>query len=359
MVEGVCDEQFSAVRDALETSLSERDVGASVAVNVEGEPVVDLWGGYADAARTRPWERDTITNVWSTTKTMVALCALILADRGQLDLDAPVAQYWPEFAAVGKERVLLKHVLSHTAGLPLWDEPLTAEQLYDWRRMTDLLAAQTPRTEPGTQAAYHAITQGFLIGEVVRRATGRTIGQYFAEEVAGPLGADFHIRLALEHDHRVAPSIPPPTTSPEVVAHGPGNPPITPEQTNTTDWRRAEIPSASGYGNARSIAAIQSVLANDGAARGTRLLSKAGCERVLEEQYVGEDTILGRGVRYGMGYGLQGRTCTWGGMGGSLVMVDFDTRMTIAYAMNQMLDEGTLGDERGLKMVFAAYDGVM
>jgi CubicO group peptidase (beta-lactamase class C family) len=359
MVEGECDERFSAVRDALEASLRERDVGASAAVYVEGEPVVDLWGGYSDEARTRPWERDTITNVWSTTKTMVALCALILADRGDLDLDAPVAQYWPEFAAAGKESVLLKHVLSHTAGLPIWDEPLTAEDLYDWHRVTDLLAQQTPRTEPGTQAAYHAITQGFLIGELVRRVTGRSLGQYFAEEVAGPLGADFHIRLAPEHDHRVAPSIPPSTTSPEVVAHGPGNPPIEPAMSNTEGWRRAEIPSASGFGNARSIAAIQSVLANGGQAGGVRLLSAAGCERALEEQYAGEDAILGRRVRYGMGYGLQGRTCTWGGMGGSLVMVDLDIRMTVAYAMNQMLDEGTLGDDRGLSIALAAYEGVL
>ncbi|WP_328995762.1 beta-lactamase family protein [Kribbella sp. NBC_01245] len=357
-VQGECDERFGEVRDALEASLDKDDVGASAAVYLDGEPVVDIWGGYADEARTRPWERDTITNVWSTTKTMVALCALILADRGVIDLDAPVARYWPEFGAEGKENVLVRHVLSHTAGLPVWDEPLPTERLYDWPLVTGLLAAQTPRSEPGAVGAYHAVTQGFLIGEVVRRVTGRSIGEFFAGEVAGPLGADFHLRLPAEHDHRVAPMIAPRTMSPEMVAQGPGNPPITPETVNTEAWRRAEIPSGSGFGNARSIGAVQSVLASGGQVRGVRLLSAAGCERVLAEQFAGVDELLGAQMRYGMGYGLQGRTALWGGRGGSLVLVDFDTRMTVAYAMNQMLDEGMLGDDRAMSIVFAAYGGL-
>jgi CubicO group peptidase (beta-lactamase class C family) len=356
--EGSCDERFEAVRDALAASLEKDDVGASVAVYVDGEPVVDIWGGYADEARTRPWERDTITQAWSTTKTMVALCALVLADRGQLDLDAPVARYWPEFAAAGKENVLIRNVLSHTAGLPVWDEPLHFEDLYDWPKVTGLLAAQTPHWEPGTAAGYHAVTQGYLIGEVVRRVTGRSIGTFFAEEVAGPLGADFHIRLPAEHDHRLAPVIPPESVSPEMAARGPGNPPIPPEAANTEGWRRAEIPSGSGFGNARSVGAVQAVLASGGEVRGVRLLSAAGCERVFEEQFVGEDRLLGAPMRYGMGYGLQGRSCMWGGMGGSLVLVDFDTHMTVSYVMNRMLDNGSLGDERGMNIVLAAYGGL-
>ncbi|MCR6483649.1 beta-lactamase family protein [Amycolatopsis sp. OK19-0408] len=351
---GTCDERFEAVRDALGASLDGRDVGASVAVFLDGEPVVDLWGGYADAERTRPWERDTITCVWSTTKTMTALCALVLADRGVLDLDAPVAAYWPEFAAAGKEKVLVRHVLGHTSGLPVWRAPLRTEDLYDWPKLTSLLAAQPPDSAPGTVAGYHAVTQGYLIGEVVRRITGRTLGRFFAEEIAGPLGADFHIGLPPEHDHRVAPVIPPQTRAPEIVARGPGNPPIPAEIAATEAWRRAEIPSGNGFGNARSVAAVQSVLSDGG--RG--LLSAAGCERALEEQFLGEDEVLGTRMRYGMGYSIQGRSCSWGGWGGSIVLADLGTRMTVAYVMNRMLEEGPLGDDRGLGMVMAAYEGL-
>ena len=211
-VQGVCDKRFGSVRDALAASLDRDDVGASAAVYLDGEPVVDIWGGYADADRTIPWERDTITNVWSVTKTMAALCALILADRGDLDLTAPVARYWPEFAAAGKEETQVRHLLAHTAGLPTWDEPMAVEDLYDWPAATARLAAQVPRWPPGTLAGYQALTQGYLVGEVVRRVTGRHLGTFFAEEVAGPLGADFHIGLPAEHDHRVAPVIAPPSS---------------------------------------------------------------------------------------------------------------------------------------------------
>jgi len=333
--QGICDERFEAVRDALAASLDDRDVGASVAVYLDGEPVVDIWGGYADVERTRPWERDTITCVWSTTKTMTALCALILADRGEIDLDAPVARYWPEFAAAGKENVLVRHVLGHTSGLSTWHEPVRTEQLYDWSTMTALLAEQAPSSEPGVVGAYHAVTQGYLVGEVVRRATGRSLATFFAEEVADPLGADFHIGLAAEHDHRIAPIIPPPTRAPEIEARGPGNPHIPAELGRTEAWRRAEIPSANGFGNARSVAAVQSVLACGGQVRGVRLMSEAGCERVLDEQFVGADEILGVRMCYGMGYSLRGRTCSWGGWGGSVVMVDLDTRMVVSYGALQ------------------------
>ncbi|WP_342760874.1 serine hydrolase domain-containing protein [Nocardia terpenica] len=343
------------MRDALVACLDGNDVGASVAVYLDDEPVVDIWGGYVDADRTRPWERDTITCVWSTTKTMTALCALILADRGDIDLDAPVAKYWPEFAAAGKEEVLLRHVLGHTSGLPTWHEPVRTEQLYDWSTMTTLLAEQTPSSQPGVVGAYHAVTQGYLIGEVIRRATGRDLATFFAEDITGPLGADFHIVLPAEHDHRVAPIIPAETRAPEIAARGPGNPPIPAEIANTEAWRRAHIPSASGFGNARSVAAVQSVLACGGQARGVRLMSQAGCERVLDEQFLGDDEILGARIRYGMGYSLQGRTCSWGGWGGSIVMVDLDTHMTVSYVMNQMLEQGPLGDDRGLSIVMAAY----
>ncbi|KAA2255445.1 beta-lactamase family protein [Solihabitans fulvus] len=361
-IQGTCAEEFSAVRDALAASLDNKDVGASASVYVDGEMVVDIWGGYADAARTTPWERDTITNVWSTTKTMVALCALILADRGDLDLDAPVARYWPEFAAAGKDGVLVRHVLSHTAGLPDWDGPVAVEDLYDSPSVTARLAAQAPFWEPGTEAGYHSLTFGFLVGELVRRVTGRSLGTFFAEDVAGPMGADFHIGLAAEHDHRVAPVIAPPvSTSVDRIVRESGdarNGPIPPGVGNSVAWRRAEIPAASGFGNARSVAAVQSVLANGGTARGVRLLSAAGCQRVREEQFHGKDRIFGVPMRYGMGYALNGNSCSWGGMGGSVVVVDLDAHMAVSYVMNQMLDEGGLSDERGVGIVLAAYAGL-
>jgi CubicO group peptidase (beta-lactamase class C family) len=207
-IQGSYDELFSAVPSALAGLLNDGDTGGSVAVFVDGEPVVDVWGGFADADRTIPWQQDTIVLVYSVTKTMTALCALILADRGELDLDAPVARYWPEFAAAGKEKVLVRHLLGHTAGLPHWDGPV--EEIYDWPAATARLAATAPLWEPGTEAGYHSLTQGFLVGEVIRRITGQTVGGFFAAEVAGPLGADFHIGLPAEHDHRVAATVPPP-----------------------------------------------------------------------------------------------------------------------------------------------------
>ncbi len=213
-IRGSWDDRFQGVADTLAASLdSGGDVGASVAVLVDGEPVVDIWGGFADEQRTVPWQSDTLTNVWSTTKTMTFLCALMLADRGLLDFHAPVAEYWPEFAAAGKASVEVRHVMGHTAGLAGWTEPLRPEELADWERCTSLLAAQEPWWEPGSASGYHAVTQGYLIGELVRRITGDSIGTWFAREVARPLGADFHIGTPPEVDPRVAPVIPPAASS--------------------------------------------------------------------------------------------------------------------------------------------------
>jgi CubicO group peptidase (beta-lactamase class C family) len=361
-IHGRCDERFAAVRDALAQSLDSDDVGASAAVFVDGEPVVDIWGGYADAARTAAWERDTITNVWSTSKTMLGLCALILADRGDLDLDAPVARYWPEFGAAGKQRVLVRHLLSHTAGLPDIDGPVTAADLQDWAGITARLAAQAPRWEPGTLAGYHSMTQTYLVGEVIRRATGRSLGAFFAQDVAAPLEADFRFSLPAGHDARFAPGIAPPGAPPDwgpapPAGNGDGKPCIRLADANTVAWRRSEGPIGGGYGNARSVAAVQSVLACGGTARGVRLLSRAGCERAREVQYQGTDQVLRASMRYGMGYGIFDRSVGWGGWGGSMVMVDLDARMSVAYAMNQMLDERA-GDYRALAVVIAAYEGL-
>ncbi len=362
-IRGTYDDLFTAVPNALSDLLDAQDVGGSVAVFVDGEPVVDVWGGFADADRTVPWQRDTIANVYSVTKTMTALCALILIDRGELDPDAPVARYWPEFAVAGKEKVLVRHVLSHTAGLPDFDGPLIVADLYDRPSVTARLAAQTPRWEPGTAAGYHSLTQGFLLGEVVRRITGRGVGEFLADEVTGPLGADFHIGLAAEHDHRVAPTVPPPSRDEDYTARAPGKNPA-PEagqglrvrDGNSVAWRRAEIPAASGFGNARSVALVQSVMACGGTLRGVRLLSAAGCERAWQEQFAGEDRSLGMPMRWGLGYGLFGTTYGWGGWGGSLVVIEPDSRMALAYVTNQMREPED--DTRGLDLVMAAYDGL-
>jgi CubicO group peptidase (beta-lactamase class C family) len=362
------------VRDALAESLDDRDVGASAAVFVDGEMVADLWGGYADGARTAPWQRDTVVNVYSVSKTMLALCALILADRGVLDLDAPVCRYWPEFAAAGKEDVLVRHVLAHTAGLPHIDGMVAEEELYDWPGVTARLAAQPTRWEPGVLAGYHSLTQGFILGEVIRRVTGQRPGAFFAQEAAGPLGADFQFTLSAADDARFAAGIAPPgaptgwgsssasagtgaeggsRTSAGTEAGAPSG--IRLSVANSMPWRRAEVPSGSGYGNARSVAAIQSVLACGGTVRGVRLLSPEGCALARQEQYRGIDQITGMSARYGMGYGIFDPAVGWGGWGGSLVMTDPDARMTVAYAMNQMLDGGY---DRGLAMMLAAYDAL-
>jgi len=370
-VHGTCDSSFEGVREALAKSLAAgTDVGASVAVLVEGQPVVDIWGGFADEARTRPWERDTITNVWSTTKTMTFLCALVLADRGELDFYAPVARYWPEFATGGKEAVAVRHLMAHTAGLSGWTEKIEPEDLADWEKCTSLLAAQEPWWEPGTASGYHALTQGYLIGEVVRRITGATIGTWFASEVAAPLGADFHIGLPASEDGRVSPVIPPPAMSlagadPGDIAVRTFTSPLLDAAMATQEWwRRAEIPAANGQGNARSVATVQSIIAGGGEARGTRLLSSEGCDAVFDEQSNGKDLVLGIPMRFGMGYGLSGelmpmgpRACFWGGYGGSLIVMDQDARLTVSYVMNKM-EGGLTGDLRGVNIVMAAVMGL-
>ena len=370
---GFVQDRFAGIRTAFEANLaSGEDVGASFCATLEGETVADLWGGWADEARTRPWERDTIVNVYSTTKTMTALTALLLADRGGLDFDAPVARYWPEFAANGKERIKFRHVMSHAAGLSGWKEPIRREDIYDWDKVTALLAAQAPFWEPGTACGYHAITQGFLVGEVVRRITGRSLGTVFREEIAEPLGADFHIGLPESEDGRVADLIPPPagasiedTAASELAKNMATNPGIDPLDTRTRAWRAAEIPAAGGHGNARSIAEVHALLANGGVAKGKQLMSEAGCRKALELQIEGTDLALGVPARYGMGFGLPSEllpmpnpnTLFWGGYGGSLAIIDMDARTSLGYAMNKM-GRTTTGDMRAIGLAMAFWQGL-
>ena len=371
-VGGTWDNRFEGVRDALANLIdSGQDVGCSACVAVEGEVVADVWGGWMDEDETRPWERDTIVNVWSTTKTMTALAALMLVDRGELDVDAPVATYWPEFAQNGKDGVLVRHLMSHTAGLPGFDPSLSNEELFDWDTTCANLAAQSPWWEPGSASGYHAITQGQLVGEVVRRVTGVSLGTFFAKEIAGPLDADFHIGTEPVHFDRISNVIAPPGRS---VADGmdpddeiqrkmiASTPDVTAQTAWTEAFRRAELPAANGHGNARSVARIQAAVSNGGVSGDVRLLSRSPEDVIFREQCNGTDLMFRMPLRHGIGYGLPNemipfpspRTCFWGGWGGSLVINDFENKMTVAYVMNKM-GEGTTGDARGATIIAAAY----
>ena len=369
-IHGTCKPQFEGVKAVFEENFEQRgDVGACVAVSVEGEPVVDLWAGYRDRARTLPWEQDTIVNVYSTTKTMTALTALLLADRGELDLYAPVKRYWPEFAQNGKEKVEVRHFMSHSAGLSGMDEPMSTEDVYDWKKMVTALARQAPWWEPGTASGYHALTQGHLIGEVVRRVTGSSLGQVFRRELAEPLGADFHIGTGPEHDHRIGELIPPEAApageakEDSIAARTFANPFIAARASSTRAWRAAEIPAANGHGNARSVMRVQTLAANLGSAFGKRLMSEAGCRAIFDEQTFGKDLVLGVPVKFGMGYGIttdllpmgpNPNIAYWGGWGGSTAVIDLDARLCVSYVMNRM--EGNLmGDLRGFRLLQAAH----
>lgn len=362
-------ERFLGVRAAFDENVATgEDVGASFCVTVDGVTVVDLWGGFADEGRTRPWREDTIVGVYSTTKTMTALTALVLADRGELTFEAPVSHYWPEFAAGGKADVTVAQLMSHSAGLCGWREPITREDLYDWEKATALLAAQEPFWAPGTMSGYHAMTQGYLVGEVVRRITGRSLGTVFRDEVAAPLGADFHIGLPASEDARVAELIAPAGPAPlggdgssELQVNVASNPELDVQVTRTRAWRDAEIPAVGGIGNARAVAEIHAILANGGTVKGRRFLSEAGCRRALEPQVEGIDLILGVPIRFGLGFALNSgflpnpNTLYWGGYGGSLAIVDMDARTTIAYAMNKMSGT-TTGDFRAFGLATAFWD---
>ena len=377
-VHGSCDERFAKVRDAFERNFSEYgDVGASFAATVEGEIVIDLWAGHADKARTRAWHEDTIVNVYSTTKTMSFLCAFLLADRGQLDFNAKVTNYWPEYGQNGKEDTEVRHFMSHSAGVPGFDPPFEkAAQLYDWNACVENLAAQAPWWAPGSQSGYHAITQGYLIGELVRRIDGRSIGTFFREEVAKPLQADFHIGMDAAHFDRVAEMIPDdadannagfanldPNSIPARVF---GSSPAGTENVNTDAWRQAEIPAAGGHGNARAVVRAQTALANDGHAFGVDLLSPESTKLMLQEQTNGTDAVLMMPVRFGLGYAFPSEQMPmspnetamfWGGAGGSTIVVDQPARVCLSYVMNQM-KASIVGDRRGGGLGHAFYESL-
>ena len=372
-IQGVCDPRFEAVHQLLHNNLdSGADTGASVAVMLGGELVVDLWGGSVAANDATPWQRDTIVNVWSTTKTMMALSALLLVDRGLLDVDAPVSTYWPEFAQNGKHSVKVWHFMNHASGLSGMDQHMTPDDMYDWDKMVTTLAAQAPWWEPGSASGYHALTQGYLIGELVRRITGKSLGTFFQEEIAGPLNADFYIGVPDSEFPRIGALIPtgdgsaPSADNDSIAARTFASPFVPATQSWTDGWRRAEIPAANGHSNARAIARLQAPLACKGSAFGVDLFSKETAESVMQTRIAGTDMVLGVPIAFGLGFGLNSEvmplspnqnTCFWGGWGGSSVVVDQDASLSASFVMNKMFP-GLMGDNRSMSLLQAVYQSL-
>ncbi len=379
-IEGTCDPKFSRVKDAFAANFDNGgEIGAAVALTLDGKQVVDLWGGYADKEKTRPWTRDTLVNVYSTTKGLTAICAHRLVDAGRLDIDAPVTKYWPEFAAAGKEKMLVRYLLSHRAGLAAISKPLAADALFDWTTMCSALAEQKPWWEPGTKHGYHALTFGWLVGEVIRRITGKSPGTYLRDELAKPLGLDTHIGLGAEHDSRTAYLIaaPPPAPgepnlfeevlkNPEsVTAKAFANPPVLgiPGLVNSREWRACELPAANGHTTARSLARLYGALARGGELDGYRVLSRESIARCHTEQSFGPDEVLLLSTRFGLGFMMSQPGASLGpnprafghpGAGGSLGYADPDAKVGFGYVMNKM-QTGLLIDSRPTALIEAAY----
>ena len=374
-IEGVCGSRFKEVQEAFIENFAKRgEVGAPVAIYVEGRPVVDLWAGHADKNRTTSWERDTIVNVYSSTKGATTICAHRLVEQERLDVDAPVASYWPEFAEAGKEGIPVRYLLSHQAGMPAVRETLPPDSLYDWDVMTAALAKQEPWWEPGTKHGYHAVTFGWLVGEVVRRISGKSLGAFFHDEVAEPLGLDFHIGMSAEHDSRTAdiiPARPPEPGEPNPMAQrmadreslaaralslgGSGG-------VNSREWRAAELPAANGHTNARGLARLYAPLGLRGDLDGVHLLTEDTVKAAIVEQANGMDEVLGMHTVFALGFMVPGGDTfavpspgAFGhpGAGGSLGFADPGAGVGFGYAMNQMMTAG--GDSTSAPLIEALY----
>jgi CubicO group peptidase (beta-lactamase class C family) len=376
-VGGTCAEQFAAVREAFAANFVDPgEVGAAVSVVVDGRTVVDLSGGLADAATSRRWEEATPVLVYSTTKGPTAVCALLLWERGLLDIDAPVAEVWPEFAVAGKQAVTTRHLLTHQGGLPVFDRPITFDECNDWDLAAARLAAQTPHWEPGTAHGYHPMTFGWLVGEMIRRTSGRTVGRFLADEVAGPLGLDLWVGLPPEREADVARLAP---ARFDITGMTPGDPALTftaalldvesltfrafsnppgqfdVESFNTPALHRAEWPAVNGIATARSLARLYGELACD------RVLAPATLAEATRVQVSGPDRVLALRTAFGLGFSLDSdlsanRRGGFGheGAGGSLAFADRDHGMGFAYVMNQ-LTASLGGDRRSRALVEAVY----
>ena len=379
-IEGTCDPRFKRVKEVFAESFANGiEVGAAVAATLDGKPIIDLWGGYADKAKSKPWTRDTLVNVYSTTKGLAAICAHRLVDQGKLDLDAPVAKYWPEFAQAGKEKIPVNQLLSHRAGLPAIRKQLPMDAYFNWNVMCSALAAHEPWWEPGTRHGYHAITFGYLIGEVIRRITGQTPGTYLRDEIARPLNLDMHIGVDASFDARIAELIgapPPPPGPPDQFAEMASDPEsvtfkavanprpvIDPALINSREWRGAEVPAANGHATARSLAALYGALASGGKANGYTVLTPESIKRAHTEQAIGPDVVLGVVSRWGLGFALtqpavpigpNPRTFGHPGAGGSIGFADPDARLGFGYVMNQMGSDALI-DRRAAALFNAIF----
>lgn len=358
-VQGFFELRFEALRDAFAELLSDPEQrGAALCVQIAGETVVDLWGGVADREGTQAWHGDTILNLFSCTKPLAAVAAMQLVGEGVVDLEAPLARYWPEFAAAGKQGVSVRQVLSHQAGLPALRSLLPAEALYDWPQMCAALAAEVPWWAPGTAHGYQAITYGWLVGELLRRCTGKLPGDAIVERVCRPLGLDFHIGLADAEFDRVAHLSRGKGTLGDAAAQRllkvtftqPGamstlafaNPPSILTSSNRPEWRRTQQPAANGHGNARSLAGFYSGLL-DG-----RLLDGELLAEMTREHAHGEDLTLLTATRFGLGFmldqpavanatfGLGSRCFGHPGAGGSIGFADPERELAFAFVTNNL-----------------------
>lgn len=353
MVSGESHPAFQPLRDLLARNIQDgTDAGAAVAVVHDGEMVLDLWGGEASPGVA--WERDTLVQVWSVTKVMVGLAALVAVDRGELDLDAPVASYWPEFGENGKHEVLVRHVLGHTSGVPGWSTQVSIDDVVDLVGAEKLLAAESPWYEPGSAPAYQILAHGHLVDGIVRGATGRGVAELLAEEVVAPLGTDFRLGVPEDELGRCADLISPdgaaldPSTLPPdaFLLRTIANPLVTPKGSNAAEWRQGQVGGVAGHGNARNVARVQSLLSHGGEVDGVRLLRPDTVDRVWEVQAEGTDQVLLQPIRWGMGWALptpsapaipDRKVCWWTGYGGAIVVNDADTRTTIAYTPNRLV----------------------
>ncbi|UQA97704.1 beta-lactamase family protein [Streptomyces halobius] len=387
-VSGHCAPGFEGVRAAFERNFREHgDVGAAVTVTVDGEAVVDLWGGHADEARTRAWERDTLVNVYSTSKGLTALCAHLLVDRGELDLDAPVARYWPEFAQAGKQDIPVRWLLSHRAGLIAPGEPLAVPRAYDWDDVCAELAAARPWWEPGTAQGYHAVTFGYLVGEVLRRISGQSLGAFLRGEIAEPLGARVFIGTPPEEhagcadmvgqldEARLAerlPGIPKPPFSAladhPLAAVALAMRYIPTGDVNSAAYRCAEIPAGNAHATAHGLATVYGALAGGRLVRPGTLQAMRRPQSLPDEPDLVLDALSpdGTQVCWGLGYMLnhQGtagpnpRAFGHGGAGGSYAFADPENRLSFAYTMNKYGGDTSGTDPRNKGLITAVYEAL-
>ena len=380
-LEGNVQAGFEPVADAFLANFAEHDeVGAACSMYIDGEPVVDIWGGMADVEEGRAWAQDTIVIVFSCTKGATAVCANKLIQEGRLDPDAPIAQYWPEFAANGKGNISVRWGLSHQAGLAAVDGDLTLDDVLACDPVVEAIAAQAPNWEPGTKHGYHSRSYGWINGEIIRRITGLSPGQYFAREIAAPLGLDFTIGTPAELDPRIA-TLYPAVHDPEVqalvdavltdqstlmgrVMSGPSGLLTYNDVWNTRRMRAAEMPSSNGHGDARSLARMYAACI--GEVDGLRLLTDETVRRATEVQVEGPDCVVGQPLTIGLGFMLAPtfpvpvgpRTFGHSGAGGSLAFTDPDRGVAFAYVMNQMKMSMSHQDPRGAALVAAAYQAL-